>query len=171
MKDVETKGEPLSLRARKFMISGGQAWQPDPNHDSKAFRKEYFFFYGTLMDPNTLAKVLGMPTGTRSQLYPAKIVGYSCKLWGPYPAVVDSPLPGSIVNGMAYEVHSPEEVERLRAYETDKYRPAGCMIKFQNGTQVIGKVFKWNGSECELKEGVFDLKDWQMRNMEENLRN
>ena len=76
--------------------------------------------------------------------------------------------PGSIVYGMAYEVQSSEEADRLQAYETDNYSPSGCTIKFHDGTEVGGKVFRLDASESELKEGVFDLKDRQMKNLEES---
>lgn len=149
--------------ARKFLNSGGQAWEPDPTYDYNAFRKEFYFFYGTLMDPKTLAEVLRLPS--RPTCYPANIIGYSCKLWGPYPALVDNP-PGAIIHGMAYEVQSPEEVNYLQAYETDNYKPRGCLIEFEDGKEVAGKVFKWNADKSLLKEGVFDLKDWQMEKLD-----
>ena len=84
----------MSPMARKFLKSGGRAWQPDPNYDYKAFRKEQYFFYGSLMDPATLAKVLGLKY--RPELHPAHIIGYHCMLWGPYPALLDGP-PDNIV--------------------------------------------------------------------------
>lgn len=151
--------------ARKFQYGGGNAWEQTPDYDYSAFRREYYFFYGTLMDPSTLARVLQLPA--RPQLYPAKIVGYSCKLWGPYPAVMDGPT-GAIVHGMAYEVQSSEEADRLQVYETDNYVPRGCMIKLQDGRNIGGKIFKWRADKALLKEGSFDLKDWQMRNLEES---
>lgn len=96
--------------ARKFQHTGGRSWEQNPDYHYNAFRKEYYLFYGSLMDPPTLARVLQLPS--RPQLYPAKIEGYSCKLWGPYLAVVDRPT-GAIVHGMAYEVQSFEEAGRL----------------------------------------------------------
>ena len=92
---------------RQLLNSGGKAWEPDPVYDYDAFQKEFYFFNGTLMDPKTLAEVLRLPI--RPKCYPAKIVGYSCKLWGPYPALVDNP-PRAIVHGMACKVQSSEEV-------------------------------------------------------------
>lgn len=70
--------QPLSLMARKFQNSGGKGWVQNPDYDYYAFRKEYYFLYGTLMDPSTLARVLQLPS--RPLLYPAKIVGYGGKL-------------------------------------------------------------------------------------------
>ena len=151
------------MMARKFLHSGGKAWDPNPNYDHKTFRKTFYFFYGTLMDSGHLAIVLQSPH--RPHLYPAKIVGYSCKLWGPYPALADNPT-GAVVCGVAYEVQSSMEEERLKAHETDNYLPRGCLIKFTDGSQVTGKVFKWNGDNSLLKEGTFDLKDWQMNKLE-----
>lgn len=149
--------------ARKFLHGGGRAWEVNPNYDYNAFRKTYYFFYGTLMDTKHLAKVLQLPN--RPQPHPAKIVGYACKLWGPYPALVDK-TPGAIVYGVAYEVQSSEDAERLQFYETDNYSPNACLIKFKDGSEVIGKVFKWVGDKSLLKDGNFDLKDWQMKKLE-----
>lgn len=150
---------------RKFLCSRGKGWEQNPDHDYDAFRKEYYFFYGTLMDSSTLARVLQLPS--RPMLYPAKIVGYSCKLWGPYPALEDGPT-GAIVDCMAYEVQSSKEADRLQMYESDNYEPRGCMIKIQDARKVGGKVFKWSENKALLKEGKFDLKDWQMKNFEES---
>jgi gamma-glutamylcyclotransferase (GGCT)/AIG2-like uncharacterized protein YtfP len=146
---------------RKFM--SGKVFEGDPNFDYEAFRREPYFFYGTLMDPSTLAEVLHLDY--RPQLKAAKLVGYSCKLWGPYPALVDGP-PGAIVRGVTYEVESPEEKKRLEEYETDQYRTSACLIEFETGEQILGRVFKWNGDNSLLREGSFDLKDWQMKRLE-----
>jgi gamma-glutamylcyclotransferase (GGCT)/AIG2-like uncharacterized protein YtfP len=148
-----------SLMVRKFLQAQGRAWEPDPNFDYNAFRKELYFFYGTLMDPSTLAKVLqhrDLP-----DLLPATIVGYRCMLWGPYPALLDD-LTGATVYGMAYEVQNPTERERLQAYETSYYKPRPCLIHLQDGRKIIGTTFTWDADTTLLKEGTFDLKDWQM---------
>ena len=42
----------------KFLNSGGKTWEPDPNHDYSVFRKEFYFFYGTLVDTKTLTEML-----------------------------------------------------------------------------------------------------------------
>ncbi len=144
--------QPQSLMARKFQYTGGRSWEQNPDYHYNAFRKEYYFFHGSLMDPSTLARVLQLPS--RPQLYPAKIEGYSCKLWGPYPAVVDRPT-GAIVHGMAYEVQSSEEADRLQVYETDNYGPWACMIKLQDGRNVGGKVFKWRVDKALHEGGEF----------------
>ena len=157
----------LPTMLRKFVKTDGCTWEPpsDPKDFPawNAFRKEPCFFYGTLMDPSVLAKVLKLrdpPT-----LVPANIVGYKCKRWGQYPALGDD-LNGSVVEGKAYLVQTLTQRKRLEAYETDHYKIAPCLIKMQDGEEVVGNTFVWAGDEAELKEGDFDLKDWQMNRME-----
>ena len=150
--------------ARKFLKSGGRAWQPDPNYDYHAFRKVHYFFYGSLMDPATLAKVLGLKY--RPVLQPTHIIGYHCKLWGPYPALLDGPT-NNVVYGSAYEVQSQEEKALLEAYETDHYATKACMIRFKDGREILGKTFAWAQDEGLLKEGTFDLKDLQLEKVED----
>ncbi|KAM0197910.1 hypothetical protein ACHAPI_004642 [Fusarium lateritium] len=60
-----------------------------------------YFVYGTLMDPTMLADVLGAEE--KPELRPAKVQGYSCKLWGQYPAMQEGPQ-GAEVNGAVYYV-------------------------------------------------------------------
>lgn len=66
-----------------------------------------YFFYGTLMDRYVLAKVLKKPE--RVELQPARLVGWSYKMWGEYPALLQVQVAGSttdIVCGVAYEVQT-----------------------------------------------------------------
>jgi gamma-glutamylcyclotransferase (GGCT)/AIG2-like uncharacterized protein YtfP len=148
-----------SLMIRKFLKDQGRVWEPDPNYRYGAFHKELYFFYGSLMDPSTLANVLELQD--RPELQPAKIIGYSCMLWGQYPALLDGPA-GAAVYGMAYEVQTPAQKERLEVYETYRYQARSCLIRFQDGRTVLGKTFLWNADKALLEEGTFDLKDWQM---------
>jgi hypothetical protein len=69
------------------------------------------------------------------------------------------------VDGLAYEVQSQEQLDRLSAYETSKYRIKACVIKFPSenggeGERVRGIVFIWNGESEELREGNFTLEKW-----------
>jgi gamma-glutamylcyclotransferase (GGCT)/AIG2-like uncharacterized protein YtfP len=127
--------------------------------EDTAFRKELYFFYGSLMDSSTLARVLRLRE--LPELRPAKIVGYHCKLWGPYPALVDGPSDAT-VHGTAYEVQSPAERERLEWYETYHYKNSACSIELEDGRMVAGRTFKWNEDPALLEEGTFDLNELQM---------
>lgn len=157
---------PLSGFARAFFNAqqspevNPAPWQPPP------FRKELFFFYGTLMDPATLTKVLNLIEPPILQ--PATITGYHCKLWGPYPVLLDGPC-GATVKGVAFEVQSAEQVKLLQDYETKRYRKASCRIHLEDGSKIRGKTFVWHSSVEELHEGVFDLKDFQMKSLEDSV--
>ncbi|OBT42037.1 hypothetical protein VE00_07447 [Pseudogymnoascus sp. WSF 3629] len=164
MKAIKDLGPP-SLMTRKF-IEAEQSNYSYPPSRVQAFRKKFHFFYGTLMDRQTLAKVLQLDN--LPPLVPAKISGYHCKLWGEYPALVGGE-PDEPVYGMAYEVQSPEENQLLQAYETDRYVRTGCIVEFEDGTEVIGNTFKWRGDKTELKEGDFSLKDWKMNMLEREM--
>ena len=77
-----------------------------------------YFFYGTLMDPSILSAVLDLDPAAAEQrkadfdLRPAYIVGYECKLWGQYPALVDGPGFSSI-EGAVFQVRTVQEGKRL----------------------------------------------------------
>lgn len=120
------------------------------------------------MDPPTLAKVLHLEQLPTLQM--ATISGYHYKLWGSYPALLDGPYGGK-VQGVVFEVQSAEQVKLLQDYETQRYRIAACRIQLTNGSKVSGKTFKWRSSDEELREGVFDLKDFQMKRLEMDLCN
>lgn len=102
------------------------------------------------MDPPTLASILQLPE--RPIMRPAKVVGYHIKLWGPYTALLVGP-PLHPVEGLANEVQSQEQLDRLSAYETSKYRIKACMIKFPSE----------NGGEGERVRGYGFCMEWGIR--------
>lgn len=163
-----TELDDLSPMARKFFAAGdGDGWQVDDavlemQEAAEREKKKPYFFYGSLMDASTLKRVLGLEE--RPQLKPASIVGYDIKMWGPYPALQDGP-PGNVVPGMMWEVEGTKGKDRLAEYETCNYKECGCIIEMGDGSNVWGTTFMWNGDASELKEGSFDLKDWQMNQL------
>jgi gamma-glutamylcyclotransferase (GGCT)/AIG2-like uncharacterized protein YtfP len=138
----------------------------DADKADKAVGEEHLFLYGTLMDPATLSKVLDLRKPLA--LLPARLIGYHYKLWGPYPALLRGP-PSSIVEGVMFKIQSIEQVEQLERYETAYYRLGVCNIKLADGSTVRGRTFLWRGDREELREGVFDLKDYQMEQLEKDL--
>lgn len=52
--------------------------------------------------------------------------------------------------------------DRLAEYETANYTNWRCNIHLDDGAGADGITFMSAGDETELKEGSFDLKDWQM---------
>lgn len=133
--------------------------------DSGAFHPTYFFLYGSLMDPAQLRKVLrdiDWPT-----LHPVSIVGWKIMMWGQYPALVVKP--GNMVEGVALKITKQSHIDLLRQYETEAYKVVGCCLNFKSGNEVDGRTFVFDGEMSALKEGTFDLKDWQMDHLEETL--
>jgi hypothetical protein len=149
------RGKP-SIMVRKFLnAQDGDGYFPP----SRTFIPKFYFFYGSLMDPGQLARVLELRECPVT--HPATIAGYSCKLWGPYPALIDGP-PDAIVQGVAFEVKSQQVAKRLAEYETDAYEEQDCIIQFENGETVSGVTFKWRdgADDPELRQGTFSLREW-----------
>ncbi|PYI09169.1 hypothetical protein BO78DRAFT_46599 [Aspergillus sclerotiicarbonarius CBS 121057] len=141
--------------------------EPADTHDRPdLFWTRCFFFYGMLSDPTTLAEVLRLHD--RPALRPAMIMEHGMKLWGEYPALLDG-HPEMPIHGVAYEIRSQTEEDRLVEYETDMYRKKGCLIEFKDGSKVPGVTFVWNADPGLLRDGGFDLKDWllEQRDIEE----
>ncbi|RBR18670.1 uncharacterized protein FIESC28_05947 [Fusarium coffeatum] len=122
-----------------------------------------YFVYGTLMDPQMLADVLGLDQVP--ELRPAKVVGYSCKLWGQYPALQNGPQDAQ-VSGAVYHVQSVAHGKRLAEYETTSYRVQPCLVKYIDGKEPAkndGYVFMFVGNPRDLEEGDFHLAKWRER--------
>ena len=133
--------------------------RPEPI-DTLAHPVGPYFFYGTLMDPPLLSEILSL--SERPRLRPAKLIGYSLKLWGQYPALVDGPT-GAVVEGMVYNVEDVKQAERLAEYETRAYHPSPCRIHFSDGSEpeeAVGSTFKYGGNPMDISEGKFDLGTW-----------
>lgn len=146
--------------ARKFLAAENDTdhtfatYQPDP------WKPTHFFFYGSLTDEGQLMKVLHLDSPPI--LRPASVIGYSIKMWGQYPALVDGP-PGNVVNGMVYEVQKEDHEKRLAYYETDAYRCASCLIRPEAGEQIFGKTFMWadDPDDEDLSAESIDFEAWR----------
>jgi hypothetical protein len=115
------------------------------------------------MDPIMLADVLGLEE--KPELRPAKIVGYSRKLWGQYPAMLDGPQDAE-VDGAVYHVQFVAHAKRLAEYETSSYRAEPCLIQYTDGKEPAddyGHVFMFVGSQKDLQDGEFNLEVWFKR--------
>lgn len=118
-----------------------------------------YFVYGTLTDRSLLREILGLKV--EPELRSAYMVGYKCKLWGEYPALLDAT--GLKVEGLVYHVQMVEHGEKLAEYETSNYNADPCHIRYTDGQKPeddYGHTFKFVGDEKDLSEGVFDLKAW-----------
>ena len=158
---LSSKISPFIQRLQQ--APAGYWFEPEERSDPinvLAPRMGSYFCYGTLMDPALLSEILSLPE--IPTLRPAKLVGYSLKLWGQYPALINGP-PGAVIEGMVYEVEHGEHAQRLAKYETQVYSPVPCLIRFIDGKEpeeVTGTTFKYVGNPMHLKEGAFDLGVW-----------
>ena len=121
----------------------------------------HYFFYDSLMDEQQLTEVLHLDSPP--VLRPAFLTGYSIKMFGPRPALIDGPVRvGNIVNGMVYEVQREDHEKMLMRFETDAYQSEWCGIRPEDGGKLIyGSTFLWAGDPDLLSEGSFDLGAWK----------
>ncbi|KAF2665044.1 hypothetical protein BT63DRAFT_378591 [Microthyrium microscopicum] len=124
------------------------------------YTPSYFFFYGSLMDPEVLQHILKLPE--LPLLQPATIKDFKIKMWSIYPALV--PSPKGTVTGKIWKVETLEHFEKLAAYETAAYTTCPLGIH-RSDTGVIedGKAFCWKGDpiSLDLEDGIFDFARYQ----------
>lgn len=128
----ESEDPTLHLETPSYCDESGWPRQP--------FREGCFFFYGTLMDPGTLARVLQL--SEPPQMRPARVIGYQVKHWGNYPVLVDG-KPFQPVDGLACEIVLPEHWDRLVAFATDvtdQYDLSPILIDFLDTGEEEWKV-------------------------------
>ncbi|KAE8374949.1 hypothetical protein BDV26DRAFT_295468 [Aspergillus bertholletiae] len=160
--DPSSKVSPFVLKLRSAPGYFFQPERPLPLKDLFAAPTGPYFFYGTLSDPAMLRDILGLDTGPK--LRPATIIGYKCRLWGQYPALLDAPE--KIVHGAVYHVETEDHGERLASYETDNYRASPCLINYTDGNEPVddfGHVFKFVGNVRDLSDGTFDLGNYTVK--------
>lgn len=171
-------GEPLIEEAFGIGEQAATASRPqESDHEERTFTKEevrniqdptdregkaLYFFYGTLMDPATLQRVTGLQAAPRMR--PAHVVGYTTKLWGPFPVLLHGRR-DDVVRGMACEIEGSGPKRRLEEYEGKDYDEWELDLRLDkpDGTWdvVSGVTFKWTGPRDELEEGTFSLSKWQ----------
>ena len=120
-----------------------------------------FFFYGTLLDRDVAALVLGRRLPP-SAFAPAILPGYS--RWrvqgGSYPISVPDrkgEVPGAIVGGL-----SARDVARLSAYEGPGYRVVPLKVKVAGGLATVS-VFEPLVARLKPTDKTWDLVRWQRR--------
>ncbi|KAJ0120689.1 hypothetical protein J7T55_015421 [Diaporthe amygdali] len=126
--------------------------------------RELFFFYGTLMDPDIVQEVMGLPEPP--VLKPALLRNRGhLRMWGPYPAFLADQEPRVDVKGMACEIEGTERKDRLATYEGDNYDETKCFINLvtEDGETdfIVARVFVWIGHEDELSDGSFNLETYK----------
>jgi hypothetical protein len=120
-----------------------------------------FFFYGTLLDRDVTALVLGrrLPPAAFA---PAALPGHARRRikGGSYPIAVRDPkseVAGAIVGGL-----SARDVARLAAYEGPRYRIAPLKVRIA-GVLSIVSVFAPLEERFQPTGGSWELTPWQRR--------
>lgn len=111
-----------------------------------------YFFYGRLCDPALWTGRLGF--AYEPKFVEGQIRGYEIKMWGDYNLVPASEFEEEgekEVRGKVYMVESEEVLEKLAAYETNKYGVRLCEITFGDGRTVEGCIFAFQGDLGRLK--------------------
>lgn len=87
---------------------------------------------------------------------PARVIGYTTKLWGKYPALVVG-KPFQPVDGLAFKIRLREHWGRLFAYHSDHYDLGYILIDFLDTgeKEVEGFAFESKGDSEELQNGSF----------------
>lgn len=130
-------------------------------HCRKGTNVRSFFFYGSLMDPELRALVLGRPALSAPER-PAVLAGYrrsslnGCN----YPGI--APAPDKRVDGLLVEGINEEAAARLSYYEGEQYEPVRASVATAEGAATVAWVFQ---PLSHLNIGFNDwvLSDWQRR--------
>jgi gamma-glutamylcyclotransferase (GGCT)/AIG2-like uncharacterized protein YtfP len=156
---------PLLFNARNDVVadespeSRVDAFERAEKND-EPFQPCHMFFYGSLMDPEVIQAVLGLPE--IPIVSPATLSGFTVRMWGIYPALV-ADRPGQ-VTGCIWEVNDEDHFNSLAAYETEAYTWVRCEARLDDGSILEHcRTFCWAGSpgSKELEDGAFDFERYQ----------
>jgi gamma-glutamylcyclotransferase (GGCT)/AIG2-like uncharacterized protein YtfP len=156
--DITSRSSKRSAMAAKFGVASKVSSVPSVGQSM--FRPCYFFFYGSLMDPEVLWAISKAPEEPKTEK--AWIVGFKIKMWGIYPALV--PSPDRRVAGICWKLEDLSQLLNLQRYETDRYTPRPCTIYTESGDTVYdGQTFFWAGDpeSQELEDGTFDFERYK----------
>jgi len=120
-----------------------------------------FFFYGTLLDRDVTALVLGRRLPPHAYTA-ASLPGHARRRaqGGTYPIVIADPcdeVPGAVVGGL-----SARDVARLAAYEGPGYRVARLRVKVRGRVTEVS-VFEPIQSRLKPSRELWELTLWQRR--------
>lgn len=97
-----------------------------------------YFFYGTLMDRELLAVVLGrMPPSHAFE--PAQLDGYAryCIRDEAFPTLV--PETGALADGLLVHDLTPQDAARIAWYETDDYEIRESAVRRSDGSEILAR--------------------------------
>lgn len=118
------------------------------------------FFYGTLMDPDLLAVVIGraVPEGDRE---PAALAGYRrVRVRGAsFPALV--PAPSERIEGVTIGRLSAQEVGRARFFEGEEYALESVRITLRGPEREVPARAFLRTAALEVLDAAWSFADWR----------
>ena len=121
------------------------------------------FLYGTLTDPDVLARVLGRPVRP-DELEPAHLDGF-CRLRAAaasYPVLV--PAPDATVDGLLLRAAGRRDILRLNHFESGEYHAELRPVRTRDGTARPAWLY---AARADLPASAEDWKieDWRRRHL------
>ncbi|KAI1300306.1 hypothetical protein F5Y03DRAFT_231867 [Xylaria venustula] len=145
--------------AAQFGLADGPREPHPPIFTSDTFKPCHMFFYGTLMDADTVQRVTGCPT--KPGMCRGYITGFKAKMWGDlFPALIPQDSfstpsiteeeveeeketlsrkdahaeddPSDRIRGMVWKVDEYRHFWALQQYETSAYRGHHCSIHVED---------------------------------------
>jgi hypothetical protein len=117
------------------------------------------FFYGTLLDPDVRAAVIG-PRASHVTVTPARLADWRRRRarGKSYPIILQAP--GEHVPGVVTSVLDADAVERLTRYEGPGYGLYDCQPVLEDGSAVPARVFQPT-ERLAADDAEWDLAAWQ----------
>lgn len=130
----------------------------------KQAQRRHWFFFGTLMDSDILACVLGRPVA-EDKRRPGILSGFErlCLVGETYPALVRRP--GCAVKGIVTADISAEESRRICFFEGDEFRLQTCSVRFLNENNIaletVQALVFLAGAGLQFSQASWDFERWQ----------
>ncbi|KAF2153492.1 hypothetical protein K461DRAFT_278302 [Myriangium duriaei CBS 260.36] len=124
------------------------------------------FFYGTLLSPSILSRVIhgpSNPTFTPSNTYilntPAVLPSHQRHRvrHADYPAIIPSALPTASVRGTLASHLTDMDVRRLDIFEGDEYTRRRVTVRTEKGDEVQAETYIWTAGRERLENEEWDF--------------
>lgn len=118
------------------------------------------FFYGTLMDPELLALVVGREVPGRDT-EPAVLPGFRrVRVRGAtFPALIAAPE--AHVEGLAVSGLTERDIDRARFYEGDEFTLESVMITLREWNRTVGAAAFFRTTAVEVVDAAWSLSAWR----------
>jgi hypothetical protein len=121
-----------------------------------------FFFYGTLMDPDLRALVIGRTAGIGIE--PATLIGWRRRRAVGFAFPIAVPAPGRRIEGVLARGLDRAALRRLCRYEDDGYRLVKVAVRLaRSGRSVPALLFTPMRGRFRGGRGTWSLARWQRR--------